>query len=74
MNIKSLIVQSHVHAYTVLGKQRVIDSYKTFVLIICIYIHIQKVIYQEVNSNICLLPSDIGLLFVSISGFALMYT
>ena len=49
-------------------------SYNTIVLIIDTYAHMQKVIFQEVNSNICLLHSDLRLLFISILGFALIYT
>lgn len=56
------------------NKQRVTDSYETVVLIIDTYAHIQKLIFQEANSNICLRHSDLRLLFTSISGFALIYT
>lgn len=56
------------------NKQRVIDSYKTIVLEIDTYAHIQKVIFQEVNNSICLLHSHLRLLFIIIWGFALIYT
>lgn len=75
MNIKLLIVQSHVPAYTVLGKQAKDNrQLQTIVLIIDSYTHIQKVVFQEINSNIYLVHSDSKLLFISILGFTLIYT
>lgn len=56
------------------NQQRVIDSYKTIVLITDTHAYNQKVIFQEVNNNICLRHSDLRLLFISILGFALINT
>lgn len=56
------------------NQQRVIDSYKTIVLITDTHAYNQEVIFQEVNSNICLRHSDLRLLFISILGFALINT
>lgn len=74
MTFKSLTVQSHAHAYTVLGTQakgnRELQNHCLSDRCICSH---PEVIFQEVNSNICQLHSDFRLLFISILGFAFIY-